>query len=430
MADFQQRGSITTLHRLKQQESGLRDRELYRFAHTRPMGLVLPALITEFERPAMRLICDQLRAVPYFQRIVVAIGRATRAQVLDAMDFFRGFASPVTVLWVEDPRLQRICRTLEQQGVPAGCDGKGRTCWLSFGYLLARGDCDAVGLHDCDIASYSRDMVARLCYPMMHPELDFDYAKGYYARTSDRLHGRVTRLFVGPMLQALRAVRPDSDFVPFVEDFRYPLAGEFAVRSSLLDEVPIAADWGLEVGLLWEVFRRCRASRVCQIDISDNYDHKHQELCADDPSRGLRRMSRDIATSLLKSVSGERARFTPAELERLGALYSEAALGMIDRYAADAVMNGLFFDRQAEREAICVFRQSMGDAGVAHLANHRPPVLPSWKQVRRAVPGLAHELLQCEMERPRIHAMPPLAVVPHAEVHLADLHHASVAAYS
>jgi len=67
----------------------------------------------------------------------------------------------------------------------------------------------------------------------------------------------------------------------------------------------IPSDWGLEVGVLAEVFRNCAVGRVCQVDLADNYDHKHQPLSTEDASRGLRRMSCDIAQSLFRTLAQE-----------------------------------------------------------------------------------------------------------------------------
>jgi glucosyl-3-phosphoglycerate synthase len=39
---------------------------------------------------------------------------------------------------------------------------------------------------------------------VLSPHLDYDYCKGYYGRATDRLHGRVTRLFVTPLILSLK----------------------------------------------------------------------------------------------------------------------------------------------------------------------------------------------------------------------------------
>jgi glucosyl-3-phosphoglycerate synthase len=58
--------------------------------------------------------------------------------------------------------------------------------------------------------------------------------------------------------------------------FRYPLAGEFSFRRDVLNDIRIPSDWGLEIGVLSEMHRNYASNRLCQVDIADNYDHKHQ----------------------------------------------------------------------------------------------------------------------------------------------------------
>ena len=77
MADFYQTGLVTTLHRLKPNSIERIEGDLEKFVRTKPIGLVLPALYSEFETPAMARIVAELRQVRYLQRIVVALGRAT-----------------------------------------------------------------------------------------------------------------------------------------------------------------------------------------------------------------------------------------------------------------------------------------------------------------------------------------------------------------
>ena len=54
------------------------------------------------------------------------------------------------------------------------------------------------------IVNFRREMLARLVLPALDPIVDYDFVKAYYARFSDRLHGRVTRLYVAPLLAAFR----------------------------------------------------------------------------------------------------------------------------------------------------------------------------------------------------------------------------------
>ncbi len=396
MADFHQSNTVSTLHRLGGNRLNTMESELTRFSRHTGMGLILPALITEFERPAMKRICNDLKSANYFSRIVVAIGRATREQVNEASRFFEGFRSPVSILWIEDPKVQDIFKKLDENGMPARVDGKGRTCWLSMGYLLAEGQSDIIALHDCDIVNYSREMPASLCYPLAHPNMDFDFCKGYYARVSDRLHGRVTRLFLAPLLQAARELAPSSSFLSFLSEFRYPLAGEFAMKSSLAGSVRLPTDWGLEVGILSEAFKHSGPSRVCQADIADNYEHKHQEVSHNDPSKGLRRMTIDITKALLRCMEGQGAKLARTDVQTLDFLYRRFATHKMKQYEADALMNGLTFDYHDESQAIESFSRSLTEAACAISDGQaEASVLASWDQVNARIPDLSNELLDC-----------------------------------
>src|SRR4029077_12455110 len=217
MADFHQTGVVATLHRLKPNQTERLEQDLERFSRNRPIGLVLPALYSEFETPAMQRIVSELKHVRYPQRIVVTLGRATPEQHARARGFFEDFYTPFTLVWMEGARIQALLKMLEDRGLSAGGDGKGRSCWMAYGYLLAMQDCDVIALHDCDIVNYDRQLLARLCYPVTHPHLSFEFCKGYYARVTDRLHCRATRLFVTPLIRALEGMAPGAAFLKYLD---------------------------------------------------------------------------------------------------------------------------------------------------------------------------------------------------------------------
>ena len=394
MSDFFQTGVVTTLHRLKPNQIERIEGDLERFSRNRPIGLVLPALYTEFETPTMQRIVSELRQVRYLQRIVVALGRATREQFDRARSFFEDFYTPVTFVWVDGERTQGLLRMLEEKALSAGVDGKGRSCWLSYGAILATRDCDVIALHDCDIVNYDRQLLARLCYPVAHPNLGFEFCKGYYSRVTDRMHGRVTRLFVTPLIRALESMAPAAEFLQFLDSFRYPLAGEFAMDVNLARVNRIPGDWGLEVGVLAEVYRNCAVSRVCQVDLADTYEHKHQVLSEADPGKGLRGMSADIAKSLFRTMAAEGLVFTADHFRSLEVRYVRLAQDTIARYYADAMLNGLKFDRHAEELAVATFARSLRQAAADFIEDPLGlPLIPNWNRVLAAVPEFFELLL-------------------------------------
>ena len=402
MSDFFQSGVVATLHRLTSGGSDRLERELESFAAVRPIGLVLPALYTEFLHPAMDGILRELREVRYLRRIVVAIGGCTREQFEEASARFRRFQVPVTPIWMESPEIQGIYELLESKDLSTGTPGKGRTCWLSFGYLLACGDCDVIALHDCDIRNYNRELLARLVYPIGNPNIGFEFSKGYYARVADRLYGRVTRLFFTPLIRAIRNIAPPTPYLDFLDSFRYALAGEFAMTADLARAIRIPCDWGLEVGTLSEVFRNCSPSRICQVDLSDNYEHKHKELSRDNPQAGLRRMTLDIAKSVFRTIAQEGVVLGSDQFRALLLHYTRIAQDTIRRYYADAVLNNLKYDLDQEDSAVTVFARSVQDAAAEFAQDPLgQPQLPNWNRVVAAVPDVLQRLRDSVNELPR-----------------------------
>jgi glucosyl-3-phosphoglycerate synthase len=399
MADFFQTGVVTTLHRLNREADDVIEAELVAIADHNRIGLVLPALYAEFEHPAMQRIVRELRTVRYLKRIVVAIGGATREQYLHAASFFRDMPTPVTALWMEDPRVEALFRMLDDQGIGAGVPGKGRTCWLCYGYLLAREDVDVIALHDCDIRNYEKRLLTRLCYPVANPNLGFEFCKGFYARATTKLHGRVTRLFFTPLVRALITLQPTTPFLRYLDSFRYALSGEFAMRADLARVNRIPSDWGLEVGMLAEVFRNCALSRICQVDIADNYDHKHQLLSESDATAGLRRMTLEIAKNLFRTLAAQGCVLADAEFRTLLVHYRQLAQDTINKYYADAMLNNLEFDRHAEASAVTAFIDSLREAAAAYTENPMSlPTIPTWNRVLHAIPGMFDLILDAAEE--------------------------------
>jgi len=190
-----------------------------------------------------------------------------------------------------------------------------------------------------------------------------------------------------PLIRAMESMFPGASFLRFLDSFRYPLAGEFAMRADLARVNRIPGDWGLEVGVLAEVFRNCAVSRVCQVDLAESYEHKHQVLSADDASKGLRRMACDIAKSLFRTLAAEGMVYGPGHFRSLGVRYVRMAQDSIGRYYADALLNGLLFDRHEEEIAVAAFARSLQEAAAEF--NKDPlglPLIPNWNRVTAAMP--------------------------------------------
>jgi len=192
---------------------------------------------------------------------------------------------------------------------------------------------------------------------------------------------------------------PEVKYLQFLDSFRYALAGEFAMDANLARVNRIPSDWGLEVGVLAEVYRNCAISRICQVDIAHNYDHKHQELSADDPSGGLRRMSCDIAKSLFRTLAQQGVVLGNDHFRALEVFYVRLAQDTIRRYYADALVNGLQFDRHAEDTAVATFARSIREGAKEYLDDPLGlPQIPNWNRVVSAVPDVFGRLLEATRE--------------------------------
>lgn len=394
MADFHQTGAITTLHRLGASNLEQLERELCDYAAVQPIALVLPCLYKELEGPALAQIVEHLKAVPYIKEIVIILGKASALEFRRAREYFAVLPQHVRLLWIDGQRIADLLHLLVKQEIDIGLPGKGQSCWLGFGYVLAHQQSKMIALHDCDVLTYDREFLARLCYPVGNPNLGFEFCKGYYPRITDRMHGRVTRLLMFPLLQSLHRVIGPNPTLVFLESFRYPLAGEFAMVTDLAWINRFPGDWGLEVGVLAEVHRNCANRRVCQVDLAERYDHKHQELSADDPETGLLKMSVDIAKTLFRTLAGEGIVLNDATLKTLRATYIQIAQDTVKKYEDVAAVNGLQFDRHAERTAVEVFLKGMTLATETFVKDPLGvPMISSWNQVVAAVPDFFDRLL-------------------------------------
>ncbi len=395
MSDFFQGGPVTTLTRLGARPLVELEEAITRYTHRNRAALLIPCLVSELERPALARICDEVAQAPYLDTVLISLDRADEAGYRGALEYFRRLKRRTVVLWNDSPALCSLIRKLGESDLTLGERGKGRACWLAFGYLLAQGNIEYIALHDADILDYDRATLARLLYPVADPFLDFDFCKGFYARFTDRLNGRVVRLFVGPLLASLNALLGPHPYIEFLSAFRYPLAGEFAVSSDLARQLRVPADWGLEIGVLSEVFRHLSWRRACQVDIADRYDHKHQPLAPEDPAAGLNRMAGDIAKHLLRTLAAADVILSEGALKSLLASYQRRAEDAINSYWALAKMNGLVFVRHEEETAVATFAQALKAA--AEQFTQDPlgaPQIPNWARVLSAVPDAGDLLLE------------------------------------
>jgi glucosyl-3-phosphoglycerate synthase len=399
MSDFFQNGVITTLHLLNRENEKILENELIEHTKHRPIALVLPALSIEFRGDALSKITKELATLPYIKQIIVTLGRTKKEEFIFAKHFFSSLPQKTVIIWNDGPMMQRLYKSLEVEFCPWE-RGKGLNTWMAYGYVLASDICHVIASHDCDILSYKKQMLTRLCYPVASIRLNYEFCKGYYSRiSSGRLHGRVTRLFVSPLIRALMRTIGKTPFLVYLDSFRYPLAGEFAMTADLAWRNRIPADWGLEIGVLAEIYRTCSLSSVCQVDLTDNYEHKHQELSPNDVSKGLLKMAIDIAQNLFRTLASDGAIFSNGFFKTLKATYLREAQMALTKYHSDAIINSLDFDRHGEATGIEAFANGITIAGGKILADPLGlPLIPNWSRVISAIPDFFDTLLEAVEE--------------------------------
>ena len=394
MSDFSQNGIVSDLHDFGTKSTDEIEKDLLKFSKERNMELILPSLYSELEGTALPKIVNEISKTKYLSHIIIGLDKANEKQAKNAWKFFKKLNTPFTILWNDGPKLKKLDQELKKKDLAPNEQGKGRNVWYCLGMCIARDNARSVALHDCDIKTYDRRMLAKLFYPVVNPLFNFEFCKGYYPRVADnKMNGRVARLLVFPLITAFEKTIGRSNYLDFMKSFKYPLAGEFSFRRNVLPELRISSDWGIEVGILSEMQRNFSPHNICQVDLADTYDHKHQELSANDMSKGLSRMSIDIITTMIKKLATQGNSFSLETFRSLKATYYRSALDLIDIYRTDADINGLKFDSHSEEKAVELFALNIMKAGESFFKNPMDtPFIPTWSRVKSAIPDILTRL--------------------------------------
>ena len=413
MSEFHQYASIATLHDLfeifdRDEYLHFLEKKLGEFSNHMRMCLLLPCLRSELEnQPVIQNILDQIREVDYLRHIVVAFGATEDpAHFRQAREFFGQLEKDdrdVRLVWVDGPRIRAIYDKIEDLRIDTGEAGKGRSVWMTLGYIFARQDSEVIALHDCDIVTYDRLLLGRLIEPTANPNNDFEFCKGYYSRVSLRsrqMKGRVTRIFVAPFVETLASLMRNrgytdlENFFRYHRSFRYPLSGEFSFATRLAKSVNVAHDWALEVSTLSEVFQRVVNRKIAQIDLARNYEHKHKEISEEDSSKGLHRMVVDIARFYLNHVRSSGFPLTDQFIDMLKHTYVRQAWFFIKKYGDDAASNGLPFERHTEELTANLFMEFLGEAWELVKRGEVSEPIPSWNRVAYSFPAIYRDILE------------------------------------
>ena len=396
MSEFSQNGVVATLHDFSNRDLKDLERDLKKFSKDRKMELILPCLYSELEGSALPNIVNEISKTNYLNHIIIGLDRANEEQAKKAWNFFKKLNCPFTILWNDGPNLLKLDKELKNYNLAPQELGKGRNVWYCLGMAIARGEARSIAFHDCDILTFDRRLLAKLFYPVVNPLFNFEFCKGYYPRVAEgKMNGRVSRLLVTPLLTAMEKTVGHNDYLDYMKAFKYPLAGEFSFRRNLMADMRIPCDWGIEIGILSEMYRNQASNRICQVDLADTYDHKHQDLSIDDQTKGLSKMSIDIIKTLIKKLATQGNSFSLETFRSIKATYYRTALDLIDIYRSDALMNGLKYDSHMEEKAVELFALNIMKAGESFFENPMDtPFIPTWSRVNSAIPNFMNRLKQ------------------------------------
>ncbi|TGC10558.1 glucosyl-3-phosphoglycerate synthase [Methanolobus halotolerans] len=390
--DFYQE-KITTIHNFYSDTERM-SQHLHDLSFIRPAVVVIPMLYEEIENPPLAHIITELNKCSYIKKVVVALAADDKDQYERTVDFFKHLDLDHMIVWCNGPRISAIIREMKDSELDiTEFSGKGKDAWLAVG--IASLYAYAIVLHDADIVTYNKDFPAKMLYPIMNPQLNFYFNKGYYARINldkKTMHGRVYRLFVRPLLDMLvKDVQYESDVLEYLQGFRYTLSGEFAFTRDLALNIRVPSDWGLEVGLLAEVYRNTTLKKICQTDLGF-YDHKHKEM-GKTSSEGLGKMVNDIMVTFLRVVNETTStNISETFLRGIQVKYIRSAQDLIRQYNADAICNGLQYSRHLEEKYVDMFAEILMEAGTRYLNDPSATLLPDWERALSAIPDLREQL--------------------------------------
>ena len=390
MPDFHQNGVIATLHNFNTKKIEQIEKDLLSFSKTSPMTLILPSLYSELEKPALTYIVNTLKKIKYIKNVVIGLDQANKNEFLKAKKFFSVLPQKTYILWNDGPRLKKIDQALSNLDLSPLEKGKGRNIWYCMGFVISLKDSGTVAMHDCDIVTYDKNLLAKLFYPVANPKFSFDFCKGFYPRVAQgKMNGRVTRLLVTPLVKSLQKMVGYNEYLNFLDIFKYPLAGEFSFKYDLLNDIRVPHDWGLEVGILSEMYRNFANNRICQVDLAETYEHKHQEVSKNNRQKGLSKMTIDISKAIFRKLATQGQVFSHEKFRSLKATYFRMALDMVQIYKTDAEMNGLDFDVHKEEEMVELFAQNIIEAGKIFLESpSENPNIPTWRRIDSADPTI------------------------------------------
>jgi glucosyl-3-phosphoglycerate synthase len=169
--------------------------------------------------------------------------------------------------------------------------GKGDALWRALSVL--RGELV------CFLDADTEDFAAHFCTGLLGPllcEPDVEFVKGFYRRPFE--HDGVSLAEGGGRVNHLMARPALALFYPALQGVRQPLAGEVAARRELLERLPFATGYGVEIAMLIDVWREVGLDGIAQVDL-ETHHNRHQ------PLQALTPMARTVLATIARRLQQE-----------------------------------------------------------------------------------------------------------------------------
>jgi glucosyl-3-phosphoglycerate synthase len=160
----------------------------------------------------------------------------------------------------------RVVSTLDPFGDLVPSTGKGEALWRG----LAASNGDLVVYCDADIADFDTRFIVGLVGPLL-TEPAVQFVKGFYERPDGHAPGtggRTTELVARPLLSLL---------FPSLTGIVQPLSGEYAARRQVFEAVSFVQGYGVDIGLLIDIEKRCGPRGIAQVDL-ESRRHRNRSL--------------------------------------------------------------------------------------------------------------------------------------------------------
>ncbi len=169
--------------------------------------------------------------------------------------------------------------------------GKGDAMWRALSILEG----EVVCFVDADTEGFSAHFVTGLVGPLVC-EGGVEFVKAFYRRPFEQ--GGVSLPEGGGRVNHLMARPALALFYPELAEVRQPLAGEVAARRELLERVPFATGYGVEIGMLIDVWEAVGLGGMAQVDLEVHHN-RHQ------PLRELTPMAQTVLGTIARRLERE-----------------------------------------------------------------------------------------------------------------------------